>query len=362
MRRFCVFCGEKPVDKNREHVVPQWLVKYTGDPNRLTLIGKKNGKERKITWLNFAFPACESCNTLFGKIEAQIQLILIKIDKEKLVSHDELDLFMDWLDKVRIGMWLGHAMFDKKDFEPNFFINSRVGKKDRMCLIYKIDDDDQGIGIIGSDTLVFENTPSCFTMMINNMVFFSYSKEFLLAENLGFPFPDFYSYDSNMNVKVNKFLHGKYKVTTPIIDGKIIKPAVKLYQCILDGPHDLVRPSFGSGRSYYNSNCLAFRNRLIKSRIFISDDHSNFHDFWPKNQQCRFKFSNRFDRILFNQAIAQTTLEHQNHAISEPLRRQELMEESEKKIFDMYYDNLLAVNNRKITEIKKLTALFVTVV
>ncbi|HEX8015803.1 MAG TPA: hypothetical protein VF465_11265, partial [Flavobacterium sp.] len=104
MRKFCVFCGEKPVDKNKEHVIPQWLIKYTGEPNRITLIAKKEGKEIKFSWLNFVFPACEECNSNFSNIESKIQPILVKIDNENSVTHDEINLFLDWIDKIRIGV------------------------------------------------------------------------------------------------------------------------------------------------------------------------------------------------------------------------------------------------------------------
>ena len=354
MRKFCIFCGEKPVNKNKEHVIPQWLIKYTGDPKRIAFIGKKDDKDIKYPWLSFVFPACEECNSNFGKIEVKIKSILEKLDNENLVTHNEMNLFLDWLDKIRIGMWLGHAMLKKKDFEPNFFINNRVGSKDRLCLIYKLNDSEKGIGIIGTDTPVFENTPSCFTLILNNMVFLNYSKEFLLSKNLGFPYPKNYSYSSYNQLNVDKILPGRYEVKFPILDGKIIKPAIKIYQSIINATHDLKRPFAGTGRSFYNSNCFLFNKKLIQSRIYLGDEQNDFHGFWLQKKRFNFKFNEKLERDLFVHAIIKTTLEHQNHSLEESLSKYEQIEKEEKLIFDKYYGEILEFNNVKIKEINDL--------
>lgn len=351
MRKFCLFCGEKPIDKNKEHIIPQWLIKYTGDPKRIPLLGKKDGKEIKFSWLNFVFPACEECNSNFGKIEAKIQIILDKIDKEKSLSHNEINLFLDWLDKIRIGLWLGHAMLQKKDFEPNFFINNRVASKDRLCLIYKLNDSEKGIGLIGTDTPVFEHTPSCFSLTINNMIFFNYSKEFLLSKNLGFPYPNKFSYNSEKYLNIDKIVPGDYKIVYPIIEGKIIKPAVKFYQSILNGAHNFKKPIAGSGRSYFNTNCFIFNNNLIQSRIYISDEQNEFHGFWKQKENRNFRFKEKFERKLLVYAIIQMTLEHQNHSLKESLNKYEEMEPEEKAFFDNYYNEILKYNQDKINEL-----------
>jgi hypothetical protein len=39
MDKFCVFCGEKPENKNKEHIIPKWLIELTGNPNRQANFG-----------------------------------------------------------------------------------------------------------------------------------------------------------------------------------------------------------------------------------------------------------------------------------------------------------------------------------
>lgn len=73
--QFCVFCGERPVSKNREHVIPQWLIAMTGDPNREVTIGLDLNstplKRRRFAFKSFTFPACEQCNERFSGLETR---------------------------------------------------------------------------------------------------------------------------------------------------------------------------------------------------------------------------------------------------------------------------------------------------
>jgi hypothetical protein len=106
----CIFCGKPPVDKNKEHVIPQWLIKLTGDPKRITTIGQQNGRAIRFPWLSYVFPACEQCNTEFAAMEEQAKVVLEDILQEKALGHPEISLFLDWLDKIRVGIWLGQAI------------------------------------------------------------------------------------------------------------------------------------------------------------------------------------------------------------------------------------------------------------
>jgi hypothetical protein len=56
----CIFCGNPPSAKNKEHVVPKWLIELTGDPKREWYLGLYFGEPRleeacsvddKIQWL-----------------------------------------------------------------------------------------------------------------------------------------------------------------------------------------------------------------------------------------------------------------------------------------------------------------------
>ena len=56
VERFCVFCGAKPNKKSREHIIPQWLIELTGDPQRQAVFGPfLDERTRELTYRNFAF-------------------------------------------------------------------------------------------------------------------------------------------------------------------------------------------------------------------------------------------------------------------------------------------------------------------
>ena len=350
MRRFCIFCGENPISKNREHIIPQWLIKHTGDPNRIALLGGTEANKIMFSWINFVFPACENCNSNFAKIEAKVKPILENIENEQSITHEELDLFLDWIDKIRIGLWLGQAMLEKKDFEPNFFINDRVANKDRLCLLYKTKSDEKGIGIIGTSSLVFEHIPSCFALIINNLVVFNYSKEFLLAKNLGFPYAEKYSYTDDNLIVIEKFAYGTNNISFPIIDGKIIKPAIKFYQSIMSLNHKLKKPILGAEKRFIDANGLTFLPSRIQSRIFISDEQNALHQFWPKEiKKINFIFKEKFEKIILERAVAQMVFEHQNHSVDTSLNHCNEMSPEKKEELVKYY-HLIKESNTSIIE------------
>lgn len=354
MAKFCIFCGEHPVDKNKEHIIPQWLINMTGDPKRAALFGKKDGKEIRFSWLNYVFPACTECNSEFAKIEAKVKYILIRLIDEKPIDHSEMNLFLDWLDKVRIGLWLGQAQLLKKEIDPNFYINSRVGNKDRLTLIYKIDDEEKGIGLLGTDSAIFEYVPSCFGLIINNLIFFNYSKEFIVSKNLGFPYIEDFSYNQEMAISIEKLTAAKYTLTYPILNGKIIKPVIKFYQSILKGNHGYKRPQAGRGYKFLQLNCLSFTNELIQSRIFISDEISQNHGFWEKGVKQVFRHDKPFNRHLLSYAVASMVFKHQIDSAQEALDHLEDFEEEERNAFKELYQILIESNQKICEEIDNL--------
>jgi hypothetical protein len=121
----------------REHVVPYWLLEMTGDPHRVVTFGQNfnKGKEpNRYSWSNFVAPACDNCNNKYAKIEGRVKTCV-----EALQQREALPVFayvelLDWLDKVRIGVWLTRHMIEKHPIEitPHFHISSRMAAKDRM--------------------------------------------------------------------------------------------------------------------------------------------------------------------------------------------------------------------------------------
>src|SRR6516165_4164528 len=94
--KFCVFCGGRPKGKNKEHVLPRWLLELTGDPTRPANLGldlsqgvENNPKLRQYAFSQFQFPACKVCNNLFSDLESDAKAIVLKLlGSEDLAAHE----------------------------------------------------------------------------------------------------------------------------------------------------------------------------------------------------------------------------------------------------------------------------------
>ncbi|MEL0637381.1 hypothetical protein V6259_11460 [Marinomonas sp. TI.3.20] len=230
MAKFCVFCGNKPESKTKEHVIPDWLINLTGDPKRIANFGfNKEGGPRRFSYDQFVFPACENCNNLYSDLERKAKNIFENVINGRSIPTEKLSLLFDWFDKVRVGIWLGLATLDKlKDeenvfekLEPNFHINKRVGQFDRVLIIEKYKSDKLHLSFQGTDTYLFMNEPSVFSMMVNGVCFTNISSYFLLSRRVGFPYPSKISLDRNSDMLRVDIENGTCRVSNPIIRKRI---------------------------------------------------------------------------------------------------------------------------------------------
>lgn len=198
--RTCVFCGGKPQRKTNEHVVPRWLIELTGNPKREIsigpLVGRPTDNDTGILRLPFdrlCFPACQTCNERFGQLEARVKPIVTSLLKGQPISAQGFDTLLDWLDKVRVGLWLGYHQYLDRNYwgvNPHFHIMRRVGAADRVLLIYKAAEQSPGLRFVGVNTPAFAHVPSCFTLVVNNLFLLDVSSIFLVAEQVGLPYPE----------------------------------------------------------------------------------------------------------------------------------------------------------------------------
>ncbi len=137
--KYCVFCGNKPVNKTKEHILPKWLIEITGPKNRLARFPSLNDASQEYSFSNFVFPACETCNVKYGILESESKPIIEKMLNNSVLSANEIEVLLDWVDKIRIGLWLSMCIRDKNiyNLEPNFYIQGRIGTKDRAIFISK---------------------------------------------------------------------------------------------------------------------------------------------------------------------------------------------------------------------------------
>ncbi len=222
--KFCIFCGEKPKDKNLEHVIPQWLIHLT-EREKKDVFTSFPEDHKHLPFMQFKFPACEKCNTKYAQMEAMVKPVVEKVLAGQSISGSEARLLMDWFDKVRVGLWLTWMFYNpklKSELQPHFFIDSRVGTCDRLLNIRKLklsEKENKGILFAGTNNPWFSYCPSAFSFVINDYYFMNASTNGLVSQHLGFPViraPEIF--DENT---------GRFQASVEIERQKIINPVVK---------------------------------------------------------------------------------------------------------------------------------------
>lgn len=270
VKRVCVFCGTTPVDKNNEHVIPQWLMKLTGNPGRIVRFGydPKKGSPIEFAWKSFQFPACTKCNDDFADFEAQVKSIMEQTLERKDLTIAQCTTLLDWFDKVRIGLWFAnyYLLKNPSGINPHLSIKQRIATSDRVLLIYPTTDKSQGITYFGAETPLFQLQPSCFGLRINDLVFINLSSQFLIAKHCGFPYPkrQVFNLDGPNKDKIEfQDFETLRQITTPITkDFNLYHPSVNICQPILiPNPGQRQGKFFGDNNdydSYLAAHCIDY--------------------------------------------------------------------------------------------------------
>lgn len=221
MSKFCVFCGKPPVDKNREHIIPQWLIKYTerGKMPVVKVMEPDGTLKPKISYMNFTMPACEACNEEFSQLEGLVKPILLNILAGKPVSAREISLFLDWMDKVRLGLRLSMVYLQNglNQEPPHTFIKQRTGYADRMLIIEKIKPQpDVRLAFPDTHTRFFKTAAQSFQFIIDNYVFTNASAPFIVSSKLGFPYATHMETLDAPNVLVDNWMPGTERTRGPV--------------------------------------------------------------------------------------------------------------------------------------------------
>lgn len=344
--KFCIFCGQKPSQKTKEHVVPLWLIEMTGDPLRSSIFGRYRESIRKFAWNNFTFPACEKCNSEFSELEGRVKKVVAKLLSKVDVSEIELNDLLDWLDKVRVGLWLGFLQLNRENqFKPNFYIKQRLGVSDRIAVICYIDDSTRGITFTGTEFPAFTISPSCFSITINNIAIFNLSKEFVVSRRLGFTYPSKTLFIADdLRIQVAGFVSGTERVMKPIIRRPIISSSIRIYQAILN----IVEGDYPKQASSKYQVDLFMGG---KSKIYVENDFTKFNGFIDKNLEIGETKDLKRDNL--KNALAIQTLDFQSYCLKELSPSNELLSKEDQKNNLKFYRDCIGINDTYITKLKQ---------
>lgn len=351
MSKFCIFCGEKPDQKTKEHIIPQWLIKMTDHEGRKTVFGLKDKGQVSFPWMQYTFPACKVCNENYSELEGHVKTIIENLLAQNELSQNDLIKLLDWFDKVRIGLWLGQSLLNGDKLNPNFHINQRVGISDRLLVIYRSTETEKGILFTGTETLAFKFSPSCFALTINELTFFNYSSAFLLSKNMGFPYPEKVETYPHGQVGIYNMRKGNFEITRPILPSKIIQPAIKIYQTILKANvGNIIENPIPS---YVSENSIVCNETVLKSKPFIVNDFTSYFDFMQADKNLRFELASGHPKDLILHSTAIVVFKHQNYEIERALKTFEHLPENEKKEQVDFYNYVLNENNKILEKLEK---------
>jgi hypothetical protein len=239
-KKICVFCGGPPVDKNKEHVLPMWLLEFTGDPTRSVIHGFSwnSGKAFEYAFSDFTFPSCTACNTSYAEFEGKAKAVVESICRKEAVDPRGYVTLLDWLDKVRIGMWLGHRYLQKAEWEPSFTIDSRIARKDRMIAVYPVGDHQTGLNVYNAESPLFHYKPSVFSLRVNNILFLNASWDWMCSSRCAFPYPRYVRHSKAVpGALVTGDYTRKQTLAHPVMAG-LMKSCVTLFQPIMQRDKD----------------------------------------------------------------------------------------------------------------------------
>lgn len=164
----------------------------TGDPKRVVPLGF--GREGTPEIVSFSFdsfvaPAHRKCNEGYSLLESSAKSAIERVLSKKRIAVRDVRILLDWMDKVRVSVWLLHRMNSNNlaGVVPRYHVDQRMGNSDRILAIYVFPDHPVGLGAACTSTPVFSVMPSVFALRINSFVFVSAATDALCAKPMGLP-------------------------------------------------------------------------------------------------------------------------------------------------------------------------------
>jgi hypothetical protein len=106
------------------------------------------------------------------------------------LAEGDFHLLLDWLDKVRVGLWLSKYILEENrlGITPNFYIAQRFRAFDRGVIVIRHTGKKSSVSITGTFLPSFVISPTAFALVINSVVLINLTEMDLCSRRLGFPF------------------------------------------------------------------------------------------------------------------------------------------------------------------------------
>lgn len=308
VEKLCIFCNQRPVGKNKEHIFPKWLLKLTGDPKRTADFGLNLRGDSEIlgrhqfSFDNFVFPACTACNTTYSSLESATQPVIAALLNGESLRSVELCTLLDWLDKIRVGTWLGLRQLnsDPAGVNPEFGISKRVGLHDRLVVIYECDSPGPSLQFMGGSSPIFYSMPSCCVLRINNYYLFNASTVMLFSKNLGLP-----TLANRSKVKGRQSAlfadtqSGSESVQLPLVPLVVKKGGVALYQPIMFVEESQIAET----EEYQTEYVTKFFGKPVATKGLLITASEKSWSFYPKDKSETWRPNRKFSQEALQKAL-----------------------------------------------------------
>lgn len=283
-----------------------WMLRATGDPNRLIKIetDPTSGIDIIRPASTFHFPACRPCNESYGtKLEARAKTAMDALFGGRSLQVSQCYHLLDWLDKIRIGLWLAFNTLHKEFFQPKFRIDQRLGSKDRIAII-SVDpkDNTKGFGFGGLDNNVFRTSQFGMYLRVNNVRIISMSFDVFISRFAGMPYADeLYFAEGDFNTVLADVRGGNYQLSQDWGEFNVSGATIIAQAAFWPGEASLFD---GRWETYLNQRTIG---RLRHIPRLSKPTHLNrvFQTQLISNAEGEFKyFSNPRKRLKFGRAAA----------------------------------------------------------
>jgi len=203
-----------------------------------------------------------------------------KVLSDLKINSIEMNLLLDWFDKVRIGLWLMYFTLDNNwtDISPKFHIAKRIGQFDRFLHISKCNSTEKRLNFIGIQNFSFQMTPSVFGLVVNNFMFTNISYQGLISRRVGFPYiiSEYLVNKNELDVfEVNLNEIGLKRIMRPIIRKQLSIDGNSFYQAIYNEKLIISDKSFTKmheDNDYVKLNSLELgKSKIIYNNLFLND-------------------------------------------------------------------------------------------
>ena len=78
----------------------------------------------EFSWSSLVMPACTSCNERYSQLESKVKPIVEALVERSSIEAGAYLTLLDWLDKVRVGLWLAYHVLqgNPTNIQPSFHI------------------------------------------------------------------------------------------------------------------------------------------------------------------------------------------------------------------------------------------------